>query len=107
MKTTIRIPKTEAKQLQTLLSGNFPCENSGDIIQTFTGKFENGFEVDIKVCNCDDRSGAPWIDAVLFDNNGCEIMCLDVRDTLLGEYIFDMLHDHGTDVFVVDVVATV
>lgn len=103
MKTTIRIPKTEAKELQTLLSGNSPCEKSGDTIQTFTGSFENGYEVDIKVCNCSDRFGAPWVDAVLFDNNGSEILCLDVRDTLLGEYIFN----DGIEVYVVNVVATV
>jgi len=103
MKTTIRVPKSEAKELQALLSGNSPCEKSGDTIQTFTGSFENGYEVDIKVCNCDDKFGAPWVDAVLFDNKGSEILCLDVRDTLLGEYIFN----DGIEVYVVNVVATV
>jgi len=103
MKTTIRIPKTEAKELQTLLSGNSRCEDAGDTIQTFTGSFENGFEVDIKVCNCDDKFGAPWVDAVRFDNNGSEILCLDVRDTLLGEYVFN----DGIEMYVVNVIATV
>ena len=103
MKTTIRIPKTEAKELQTLLSGNKPCDKSGDTIQTFTGSFENGYEVDIKVCNCSDKFGAPWVDAVLFDNNGSEILCLDVRDTLLGEYVFN----DGIEMYVVNVIATV
>ena len=103
MKTTIRIPKSEAKELQTLLSGNSPCDKSGDTIQTFTGSFENGYEVDIKVCNCSDKFGAPWVDAVLFDNNGSEILCLDVRDTLLGEYVFN----DGIEMYVVNVIATV
>jgi len=103
MQTTIRVPKTAAKELQILLSGNSPCDKSGDTIETFTGSFENGYEVDIKVCNCDDKFGAPWVDAVLFDNHGCEIMCLDVRDTLLGEYIFN----DGIETYVVKVVAVI
>jgi hypothetical protein len=53
-------------------------------IHTFSGKFENGFEIDLKVCNGDT---GPWIDLILFDE-GTEV-CADAPDPeggLLGEF---------------------
>ena len=52
---------------------------------TYTAKFNNGYEADIKVCsgqkNC-------FIDPVLFNEQGGEVSVLDTEDKLLGLYDF-------------------
>lgn len=50
-----------------------------------TAKFENGFEVDIKLVICDEDE-YPYVEAVLFEN-GHERACSDgTGDSMLGEW---------------------
>jgi hypothetical protein len=90
MKTaTIQIPKAEAKHFEKILKMNsyYPDTPKDGIISTFTTTFDNGYEVDIKICNGDSQGG-PYIDPVLFDKDGIELCVIEVEDTLLGEYLF-------------------
>ena len=64
---------------------------------TVTAKFENGYEADIKLVRDAD---CPYIDPVLFDENGFEICCLqDESNALEGVYQFDV----GENTFIVEV----
>lgn len=83
---TIKVPSTEADIIQRWLDSEKPISEAGrcEVVTTYTAKFGDGIEADIKVCNSE---SSPYIDAVLFED-GFEIGLLDVSDVLLGEYIF-------------------
>ena len=51
---------------------------------SFTAKFEEGIEMDIKVCGTNDGSAA-WTEAVLF-KNGSEICHTDVCNSITGKW---------------------
>lgn len=83
----IKISNALNRELQSFLDS--VGEDKVDTIYTLIAQFHNGIEVDIKVCNGD----KPYVDAVIF-GYGHDLGCLDVGDTLLGEYIFeDILGD--------------
>lgn len=86
---TIEIPDALLYEIQKFLDGQ--GEGTCRVQYCFTAKFDKGVAVDIKVCDTETDS-TPFIDAVIFEN-GQEIFCLDVRDTLLGEYVFDVALD--------------
>ena len=79
----IKIPKEQAEELQKFLDSNGREEGECGTIETFIADFGNSTEIDIKVC----KGYPPFVDAVLFINN-CDEGCLDVTDTLIGEYDF-------------------
>lgn len=94
-KETIKIQKELASELQRLLNAeelDLHKEKIGkdSTIETFTARFSDGVEADIKVCagltNC-------FIDPVLFDENGSDIGVLDCETELLGKYEFK--HDEN------------
>jgi hypothetical protein len=69
--TTLLVDAHVVQKMNRILNG--PCveDTKHDAtIQVFTTSFPNGVEADIKVCNGD---SSPWIDAVLFDQDGNEI----------------------------------
>ena len=78
---SILISSKEADLMQTYLDSD--GEDSVGHIQTYTANFDNGMEVDIKICKGD----PPFVDAVLY-HEGEEVQLLDVTDELLGEYLF-------------------
>lgn len=84
---TIEVGKSKAKELQEFLDSK--GDGSIGTVETFTANFGNDetglVEVDIKVCD----GNTPFIDAVIFVD-GCDCGCLDVEDTLVGEYIFHL-----------------
>ena len=49
-----------------------------------TVKFDNGYEMDIKICGADTIE--PWTEAVLLDENGDECGCTDVGEEFFGEW---------------------
>lgn len=55
---------------------------------THTIKFENGYELDVKVVICSGED-KPYIDLVLFDTASCEVCC-DTAEDLLGEIEFEV-----------------
>lgn len=58
-----------------------------EILKTFTAKFGDGFEADLKVCNGD----PPFLDAVLF-RDGHEVAVIEPTDRLDGKHVFDEDH---------------
>lgn len=88
---TLKIDKDLAYQFQEFL--DMEDVNIHDLnlkedstIETFTVRFQDGFEADIKVCAGNHNF---FIDPVLFNENGHEVCTLDVEGNLLGEYIFE------------------
>lgn len=76
----------EMKEILEIKEGRHPDYKDGAVIATVTAVFENGYQADIKVCNGD----TPYVDNVLFDENGCELDCPDISESLLGEYEFEV-----------------
>ena len=67
-------------------------------IFTATAKFDDGREIDINVCTCDEDP--PFIDVVLFDANGNELACVvDEDETILGEKGID----YGGNEYIVEI----
>jgi len=99
--TKISIESSVLQEMNRILSLDKGLEDTknGNTIQTFYADFEDGTQADIKVCNGSEDS-SPWIDAVLFDEDGNEITCFIAdSETLDGEYIFF----YGDDEYVVEV----
>ena len=85
--TKVLIPKEDFEWLEPYLRDGKMVEkyDKDGVVVTFTGKFDNGVEVDIKVCNALTENGGAYVDTVLFDN-GCEIAVSEVTDSLTGEW---------------------
>lgn len=86
----IFISKDQAGYLQWLLDQaeiDFDAENIPEdaTLATFTARFSNGYEADIKVCSGQNNC---FVDPVLFNEKGGEITVLDVEGELLGFYDF-------------------
>lgn len=83
----MRITPSRLRVVKSLLDRKSPATDAGsdEVLMSFTHRFPDGFEVDLKVCNGD----TPWLDAVLFDPHGHEVQVLEPSDTILGEYPFD------------------
>jgi len=91
------LPSEEIATMQGLLNAvNInPHDVDADIdmtYRTYTAKFQNGYEADIKICA---GSNNFYIDAVLFDDCGFERSAMSDIDELEGEYSWD----DGADVY--------
>jgi hypothetical protein len=56
-----------------------------DVLMSWTAQFEDGCQVDLKVVNAAD---GPYLDVVLFDQDGCEIGLEEGDAPILGEHAF-------------------
>lgn len=86
---TIQISPEDAKLAEEVLAvedGYFEDYDEDATIRTFTAHFSDGSEADIKLCN----GNTPWVDSVLFDQNGRQIALCDPGDSLFGEYVFEV-----------------
>lgn len=55
----------------------------------YTAEFDNGVEMDIKLCGVQYESGSNntcWTEAVLFSENGSELCCTEPSDGFFGEW---------------------
>ncbi len=76
--TTLLVDTHVVQEMNTILGGPCVGDTKRDgVIQTFNAAFPNGHEADIKVCN---GEPSPWIDAVLFDQDGNEIALQEPSD---------------------------
>lgn len=82
----IEIPTDELKEMNKILNLKRASVNhkKDEVIKTYTAKFGEKIEADIKVCNGD----SPYVDAVLFED-GNEVDVLEVSEILLGDYEFE------------------
>ena len=87
--TEVNISLEENKFFQDVLDCKNEVSKKDTIIKTYYVKFDNGFEVDIKVVD----SYTPYVDPVLFDELGFEVLAMEVRDTLCGVYKFSFAND--------------
>ncbi len=73
------------EQINKYLSAKRKDEYQGeDNTITYTVRFPDGKEMDVKCCGC--RDEASWTEAVLFDERGCQIACSDVEETFDGPW---------------------
>ena len=85
----IIVPGEMAKKIDYYLSHEPVSEEEcfgEDAVITYTAKFEDGMEMDIKLCGVqyeEEESNLPWTEAVLF-RNGCELTHSEVSDEYFG-----------------------
>ena len=60
-------------------------------VMKWTATFQNGTEVDLKINTNTPDDGDGWAEAVLFDENGCEMTCTEPEyDEIDGTwYLYD------------------
>lgn len=78
-KQVIAIPSAELAIINGFLNATSKDEyQDEDETITYTAKFPDGKEMDIKCCGCQDDSS--WTEAVLFTRSGHELACSDPND---------------------------
>lgn len=88
---TIYIKADEAAKIDRLLNTQPSDEEhcmGEDELYSETAVFDDGYEVDIKLCGVryeDGGDNTPWTEAVLFKDS-CEVTCTDVSDEFFGEW---------------------
>ena len=88
LRATVTISQAELEEANRLLALGRAVEDTKECatLMVFSARFSDGCEADIKICNGD---VGPWIDAVLFDEDGAEIGLIEPSfDEILGEYSF-------------------
>ncbi len=94
----LSIPKETLARYKELLTVEPKTESDclrEDETITKTVTFDNGVEMDVKICGVqfiEGESNLPWTEAVLF-KNGCEVGCTDTSDTFEGEW--ELSDDEG------------
>ncbi len=84
-RTTVLIPAKVMEQINSYLNAQSQDEYQGeDNTITYTAKFSDGKEMDIKCCGC--RDEASWTEAVLFDGQGHELTCTEVEEEFTGPW---------------------
>jgi len=109
-KAAIQVPKKELDRWENLLGLDFvdyDKEGWDDLscVWTKTARFEDGMEMDVKVCTVSREDGTCWSEAVLFNPNGAEMSHTEVCDSLRGEWTIE-IPDYGDGehhVYVADV----
>jgi len=82
-RTAVFVPAKVMEQINGYLTAQTEDEYQGeDNTITYTAKFPDGKEMDIKCCGC--RDEASWTEAVLFDERGNELTCTDVEEEFAG-----------------------
>ena len=94
----IHINKSDIDEHESMMENNDCYADAGtaEVIETFTTKFADGHQVDLKICNSEDGI---WLDPVMFDKNGCEVCVIEPAYSLKGDFIFWI----GEDEYVVTV----
>lgn len=88
-----------------LLAGSVPCDTKdAETIVTITGKFQNGYEYDLKLVSGgragEDDADLPYLDPVIFDPQGRERGVLEPdSENVLGEYRWNV----GDDTYILTV----
>lgn len=86
--STVHLKKDTYKYLKKCLNstpdemGEVKCET----VASFTGKFDNGFEADVYFQASEDDF---YVDAVLYNLNGCELVTTEMCDEIEGDFVFE------------------
>lgn len=85
-RTTVLVPAKVMEQINGYLTAQSQDEYQGeDNTITYTAKFPDGKEMDIKCCGC--RDEASWTEAVLFDEQGNELTYTEVEEEFAGPWL--------------------
>lgn len=88
-KENIVVDRETAAQIERYLHPTSPDDVlAEDATISFTVRFEDGFEADLKVCGVQSREGednSAWTEMVLF-HNGCEVACSEPMTDLFGAW---------------------
>lgn len=98
--TILPITKSFADYTDQCLKGERKCNSETALM---TAKFPDGCEMDIKLCDAPAEEGGPWAEAVLFNENGCEVACTDVSDEFIGKWELT----YNDDTYVANIVVKV
>lgn len=102
LNNTLELTKSEIEKWNNYISKDFvdyAAEGFPELstVWSRTVKFEDGFEIDIKVCTNNREDGDLWSEAVLFDKNGSEYACTEVCYGIDGEWELEWFdHDSNT-----------
>lgn len=81
----IEVPQRLLDLINEYLSAANASEYQGeDNTISFTARFPNGYEMDVKCCGCDDA--ASWAEAVLFNEQGCELCFSEPDEQFVGDW---------------------
>ena len=89
----VLIPKKYEHKIELLLrEPQNEDEWAGDgVLFGWTVTFDDGFFMDIDICGVsfyeEGRCNSAWTQAVLFDQNGCEVNCSDVGEDYFGDWV--------------------
>lgn len=77
------VPKNMVEIIDDYLCNDYSQDPDSTI--TYTARFLNGFEMDIKCCGSSEEEPS-WTEAVLFDGKGNQIVYTDVEEEFFGEW---------------------
>ena len=99
---TLRLPKADVDYYDLILDGKGNWEDwYEDYVESYTVRFDNGVEADLKVVGCGDDS--PYAELVLFNDSGSEIGFSDAEYDFSGDWeIWDDEDNH----YIVHVIGT-
>lgn len=85
--TTIKIDKETLDYYNLLLELDKAVEKTGrdELICKWTAEWEDGLQVDLKIVNSED---GPYIDPVVFNQQGAQIDFMEQQFELEGDYTF-------------------
>jgi hypothetical protein len=81
---TIKLTKEQQNLAATLLREDTLVLDQDDIPLVVTAKFEDGYRAEIRCCNDE----PPYVDSILFDPEGQEVLTPGRRNNIEGEYCF-------------------
>lgn len=84
----LMLSKKESDYINKMLGVTDGMGEDDTIVNTV--EFDNGIEIDVKLCGCDDDY--PWTEAVLF-KDGMEVCFTDPHDLYFGEWDFQYRGD--------------
>ena len=99
---TLRLAKADLDYYDLILDGKGNWEEDWyeDRVESYTVKFENGYEADLKVVGCQEDS--PYAECVLFDAEGYEAGLSDPEFEFSGDWD---VYDYDGNQYIVHVIA--
>ena len=96
--TTLIVSESAFEKIRGYLEAKDENEYQGeDNTITYTGTFDNGYQMDVKCCGCQDEPS--WTEAVLFNQKGYELCCTDPDDDFEGEWRLE----YDNEIYIVNI----
>ncbi len=92
----LTMPAAELARLEATLQDGYECPHKDGYEFDEEVVFDDGVRMAIQVCRPSERGHPCWSQAVLFDDYGREVACLDTSDTLFTEREVAIEHNAAT-----------